>query len=215
MYPDVICRFSVKVGAALTAGLIKVQEYNAAYDGPLQYQNGVVFRDTCANPKSASLVFDIGWPCRYGGAMPVLARIGGAGNFVQSLVFYLPIEAFGQPHQGPVSRPREDMEKDIRAVKESCWRIGLPKNQAFKKVDTTVLARCIFDSFPRSTSGRRSARKLRGLAVFPASPTAEGAGYGLAAVTGHLFSDTIDLFQVSRDLNLHPLYLHIVAAFPA
>lgn len=196
----------------LTAGVLEVTIQNV---GQIAIDNGVMPKTACFLAKSLSLVDNvIGWPCSYGGSATVVRAIGQRGPMVKCVVFYLPVRNLGQPDQG--SRSFEDMKDDVGRGKTACMRAANQRRPIFdRKVDTTTLAKCIYDSFPHRQR-MAYARKLRGVAIFPGNAAAENQqgseAYGQAAVPGQLFEDTIDFS--SRDLNAYPIYLHLVVAFP-
>lgn len=180
--------------------------------GHVIFKNGVVPKVICRYTKPLYLVGNDGWPCFNGGSIAIVGQVGGHGMWMQCLVFYLPVNQIDQPD--PLSRPYQVMKADLAATKEFCMFEIIVEQQPGHKVDTTALARCIYNNFPKGKRGR--GRRLRGTAVFLGSSWAElndlPEAFGLAAAVGELYSDTIDL--PLGDLNAHPLYLHVVVGFP-
>lgn len=185
----------------------------------LLIMNGAVVRRECRYPRpgNADIVGPNGWPCFNGGVVSLDHNLGGTGTLVQCLVSYHPanrvffvgLQRFKQWSKGQKmeafnrakSQCAEEMKKDIT--------VG-------KKIDTSLLAKCLYDHFPIAKSPQAPGGKLRAVAVFPGYFQDDHTGapekFGLVTIDGYLIDDTIELPII--DLNADALYLRVIAVLP-
>ena len=183
-----------------------------------------------------SLGASLGWPCPFGGAVQLQARMS-SGLLLNCVIHYY-------PKQTSQTSPDNVVEKYVSALKlfqaaSAHKRLNDPKST--DPIDLTRLAADLTAALLQATPGRKAPYSFKALIIVPAygepdspfwrgSPSWRGVYHGpwknefvgLAAADGHVIFDHIHVPMMNPayfDLNLPPhpsgIKLHIIVAMPA